>query len=159
MKQIRLTKGKHALVDDEDFDRINQFKWCASKSNAHREIYYAVRGTYTKEKVISRSMHREILGLTDGKIEVDHIDGNGLNNQRVNLRLSDSRHNSFNRGANRNNTSGIKGVSWNKEMSKWVAQITIDGRQTYLGLFDDKHEAGEAYLQAAIKHHGEFAHA
>lgn len=101
-------------------------------------------------------MHRVILGVQDG-ILVDHCDGDGLNNQRFNLRPANQFQNQQNRGIDRNNTTGLKGVTWNKAAQKWYAFIGVNGKHTYLGGFDFKLEAGLAYDNAARELHGEFA--
>lgn len=90
MKEIKLTQGKVALVSDEDFERVNQFKWCASnnpmyrKGDAKAEKWYALRGTVVNGKQKTLYMHRFIMDAPKGKV-VDHLDGNGLNNTRENL--------------------------------------------------------------------------
>lgn len=89
--------------------------------------------------------------------QVDHIDGNGLNNQRSNLRLATNTQNSCNKGLTVSNTSGYKGVSWNKKSRKWQAYINVDTKRIYLGRYDNRIDAAHAYDAAAIKYHGEFA--
>lgn len=95
MKYIKLTKGEFAIVDDEDFDRLNKFKWYAQKMKHSFYAGRAVRVTPTKQK--SLFMHREILGITDRNIWVDHKDHNGLNNTRENLRICNRSQNTANR--------------------------------------------------------------
>jgi hypothetical protein len=89
--------------------------------------------------------------------EIDHIDGDSLNNNRSNLRAATRAQNSQNRSKQKNNASGIKGVSLDKRRSKWLAQIQSDGTHYYLGRFDTKEDAAEAYRKAANKLHKEFA--
>ena len=150
-KKIPLTQGKFAIVDDEDYERVNQYKWCAFKSAYG--VYYAMR--FENKKNIP--MHRFILGLGDKKILVDHIDCDGLNNTKSNLRESTHAQNGRNRGKQANNTSGYKGVFWNKGAKKWIPAIRVDKKMIALGCFDCKIEAAKAYNEAAIKYHGEFA--
>lgn len=154
MKEIKLTQGRVALVDDDDFSEQNQFHWYAHKC---RYNWYATRnigGRLFKKLVY---MHRAILGAKDG-VKVDHRDGDGLNNTRKNIRKSTTMQNSANRGKNRNNKSGYKGVSYNVLSSKWQAQIKVSGHATYLGLFISSIDAARAYDRAARNMFGEFAH-
>jgi gluconate kinase len=90
---------------------------------------------------------------------IDHIDRNRLNCQRNNLRPATNSQNLANRGKNRNNTSGYKGVTWDKERRKWLAQIEVRGRNRCLGRYDDKEEAHVAYCVALRKHFAEYAYA
>jgi len=104
-------------------------------------------------------MHRVVsdrAGL-DLSNDIDHIDGDGLNNIRSNLRAATRSQNLYNRGKTKNNTSGIKGVSWDKGCSKWRSQIQSNGTHYHLGSFDTKEEAAEAYREAAKKVHKEFS--
>lgn len=146
MKRIKLTQGKFALVDDADYEMLNKWKWCAIKSGKN---FYA-------QRYHSIIMHREILQTPKG-LETDHIDGNGLNNQRSNLRIATHSQNGKNRGKCNNNTSGFKGVSWNKKNKRWQANIKINGKRKYLGEFTSKELAHIAYCEACTKYHGEFA--
>lgn len=156
MKQIPLTQGLFALVDNEDFEELNKFKWCAIKVRESNN-YYAARGVNMKTTTLGIKMHRYILGLTDPKIKCDHIDHNGLNNQRYNLRPSTNAENTRNRGSKPNSSSIYKGVTWNKKAKKWIAQININGKNKYLGSFIDEIEAAKVYDVMAKLHHGEFA--
>jgi len=154
MKRIPLTQGKFAIVDDEDFNRINLHKWYAHKTHL---TYYAVRGQKINGKCISIFMHREILGVLPG-FEVDHHNGNGLYNRRKNLRIctrADNQHNQRSRQCVA--TSKFKGVYWNKQDHKWIAQIRLNGKHKYPGRFDNEIEAAKAYDQKAKELFGEFA--
>ena len=102
-------------------------------------------------------MHREILGITDPKINVDHLDGDGLNNQRSNLRVCTDSQNGANRGKQKNNKSGYKGVHWNKKTKKWAAQIQYHKKVLNLGYYSDIIEAAKAYDKKALELFGEFA--
>jgi hypothetical protein len=154
MKQILLTQGKFAMVDDEDFDCLSQFKWSASKDNG---TYYALSTELDGCKRKRVIMHRFILGLKrhDGII-TDHIDGNGLNNTRANLRTCTYRQNQFNRKA-QGITSRYKGVSYESKRMKWVAHGRINGRSTNLGRYNLEIAAALRYDEFARKYHGEFA--
>lgn len=139
-KQIKLTQGKYALVDDKDYNWLNQYKWCAVKL---RKTYYAMR----QEKGKSVYMHRKILGLKpgDGK-HTDHINYNGLNNCRCNLRIVTIQQNQFNK-------PNVKGYSWDKNINKWKTLIGFNNKSIYLGHFDNEKDAHKAYLKAKQKYH------
>ena len=150
MKEIKLSQDKIALVDDDDFEYINQFKWYAEKST---NTFYAGR----KGGKTTIRMHREIMKTqlenNIGKF-IDHKDGNGLNNQKYNLRTCTQAENGRNRHCV-NNSSGYLGVC--KKGKKWYAQIKVNKKNIYLGIFKDKKDAAKAYNEAAIKYNGEFA--
>lgn len=150
MKEIQLTQGQVALVDDEDFERINAHKWRALW-NSGSKTFYAIR---TSPRVNGERhaiwMHREIMRASDDD-DVDHIDHNGLDNQRQHLRLCTHGQNCANRRMQANNTSGLKGVCWNKEKCKWQAGITVNRKLRHLGYFFDKIDAALAYDAAILK--------
>lgn len=152
MKEIQLTKGFVALVDDEDFHWINQWKWCYANGYARRRQYVG-NGRY-----VSFSMHRFIIGLetNDGKI-VDHINGEKTDNRKSNLRICSNAQNKSNCKQYANNKSGYKGVYKEKKGHKYSAQIRVNGKIFYLGSFSDPKEAHAAYVNAAIEMKGEFA--
>ena len=101
-------------------------------------------------------MHRLIMNTPDGMV-VDHINGNGLDNQKVNLRNCTDGENKRNRNMPRGNTSGLKGVSWSKQNKKWDARISTNNKQICLGTFSNKEDAYRAYVDACQKYHGNFA--
>lgn len=151
MKEIPLTQGKVALVDDTDFDWLNQWKWCAWTPNG--KYFYAKRGQIINGKDVQTFMHVLVSGIK----EVDHIDRNGLNNQRFNLRASTKSQNGFNRGPNRTNKAGLKGVSWHNRDLVYRARIHINGKEIHLGFFHNPFDAARAFDAAAIRLHGEFS--
>lgn len=153
MKEVELTRGYKAQVDDEDYERVMQFKWHAHPGN---NTFYAMR--YVPDTGENQLMHRFILGLTSSDARVDHSpDPSGLNNQRNNLRIATCQDNNYNRRLNSDNTSGFKGVTWNKASQRWRATIKVNRRKLHLGYFEDSKEAAKAYDIAAIQHHGMFA--
>lgn len=138
----------YALVDDEDFDKCNQYKWSLGT------------GTYIKSSKIGK-LHRFIMNCPDDKV-IDHIDHNPLNNQKSNLRICTISQNGGNRMKpkkykNRYMTSKFKGVRWHKHAKKWSSHITINFQQEHLGAFNSEVEAAKAYNDAAVKHFGSFA--
>lgn len=152
--KIKLTQNKIALVDECDFDKLNKFKWYAMYDGYN---YYAVRSPKKKNgKRNAIRMHREIMNNPKGKV-VDHRDGNGLNNRRSNLRICTQSQNSKNQGLKKNNTSGLKGVSFNKKNSKWVARISVNNKRIHLGSFNSKEKAYEKYCNASKKYHKEYS--
>ena len=148
MKQIPLTQGKFALVDDEDYERVNQYKWHASRAP---HTYYASRKIRLSlgQKRIGRMqrMHHFIIGHPPIGFETDHIDGKGLNNQKYNLRFVTHRQNLQNWHHPR--ASIYPGVSLDKNSSKkkWVTQIMVNNNKIYLGRFFSEEEAYKAYLE------------
>lgn len=151
--QVPLSNGGFALVDEEDHARIASHSWYAWH---HHGTSYAARMTAREGRRICILMHREVMDAQPGS-QVDHSDGNGLNNQRSNLRFCTPSENRYNQGRQRNNSSGLKGVSWNKKLQKWEVYINKDRKRTRLGFFADKNDAMRAYDKAAAEMHGDFA--
>jgi hypothetical protein len=134
-KVISLSQDKVALVDDEDYDVLIKFKWFASKNG---KTYYAIR----KSKIL---MHRIISNPPLG-FEIDHINGDGLDNRKENLRIVTHRENCQNKHIEK--SSKFPGVTWNKQHKKWHAHLRISGKYRYVGAFDDEIAAANAYLFA-----------
>jgi hypothetical protein len=149
VRSIALTKGKHALVDAEDYDRLMKHKWTASSSGPK---CYAQRN----EKGHSILMHREIMKAPKGMV-VDHIDGNGLNNCKSNLRICTQGQNNYN-GRPRGRTSGFKGVSYDRARGKYKAYVWENGRTVVLGRYASQLEAAQVRDLRAVQLHGEYAY-
>lgn len=158
MKRIPLTQGQFALVDDADFDWLSQWKWHTVGGGKHK--HYASRTIYVnggkgkRDKCVS--MHRLIFDFP-ARLEVDHINGNGLDNQRINLRICTKEENRCNRQMQRKNLGKYKGVTWDKTHNKWRAMIRFNTKLIHLGRFDNEKLAANTYNAAAVKYHGRFA--
>ena len=149
MKQIKLARGKIAIVGDADFDYLNQFKW-------HNHIGYARRTLIKNNKKAGILMHREILNPLKGK-EIDHINHNVLDNRKENLRICTRAENQWNRSINLNNKVNLKGVSLKKGSGKWLAQIQKLGKKIHIGYYSTPQEAAIAYKQKAQELFSEFS--
>jgi hypothetical protein len=154
IKLIALTRGLNAIVDAIDYEWLMQWPWYADFT---KWTYYAARNSSGTPK--HRRMHREIaerMGFVNPN-EVDHVDRNGLNNRRLNLRPCVSYLNKGNLGKSIANTSGYKGVSFHKQSGRWRSYITKNDKFVHLGLFSNVREAALAYDTAAREYFGEFA--
>lgn len=142
-KLIPLTQGKYAMVDNEDFDKLKDINWCYNNR-------------YAKNNKIGL-MHRYIINTPIDSF-TDHINQNGLDNRKSNLRLCNQSQNMANVKPIKNKSSKYKGVYWNKKEHKWYVQIKNKKfGNIFLGVFDNEEEAGRAYDLKAIEIHGEFA--
>jgi len=148
MKRIKLTRENYALVDDEDFEYLNQWKWVSHSKK------YALRYTYINKKMIAIYMHRLIMNCPKG-MEIDHIDRNGLNNQKSNLRICTHQQNLKNYPKRINTTSIYKGVFWDKPF--WVAAIRYKNKKLFIGYFKEERHAAMARDLWAKELHKEFA--
>ena len=155
MREIELTQGKVALVDDEDYEWLSQWKWHVRQDN---EAFYAIRNYPSKTLL---QMHNAIWEYHYGPISegytVDHVDLRSLNNQKENFRLATPTQQNQNRKILSSNTSGFVGVAWHKATNKFQARITVDKKRIWLGLFDDPIEAARVRDRAVIEHYGDFA--
>jgi hypothetical protein len=154
-REIPLTKGYVAVVDDDDYEELSKYKWCASITEGKPR---AIRKTHGDRKEDRKTVHmsRQIVRAPPD-VCVDHADGDTLNNRRFNLRKCTRAQNSANQQKRAGCTSRFKGVHWNKHAKKWQAQITVNYHAEHLGYFDDEVKAAIAYNNAATKYFGEFA--
>ncbi len=153
MKKIPLTQGKFALVDDEDYDWLMQWKWCAQKSH---HTYYARHFESRSEKTGKRkllSMHRVILNVPQG-MDTDHRNHNGLDNRKHNLRACSRRENGYNQLRRTNTKSKYRGVD--SSGKRWRARIRENGKQVHLGCFNTEAIAARVYDERAARVHRDY---
>lgn len=148
MKKIFSSSGHCFFVDDEDFSVLSEYKW---------HVLVGKDGHLYANSSEVGLMHRFISKPTNGML-VDHINGNGFDNRRKNIRVCTATQNQANRRLNRNSSSGYKGVYWNKVAEKWASNIQLNGKRYYIGLFSTKELAAEAYNKKALEFFGEFSY-
>lgn len=150
MREIQLTQGKFAMVDDEDYEKLNKFNYCYNKG-------YAARGrTIGKNKRDTITMHKDIIFCPEG-MEIDHINGNKLDNRKSNLRICTKQQNQWNCSSTKNSTSKYRGVCFDNGTGKWRAGIMKDGKFIHIGRFFSETEAAIAWNEKAIEICGEYA--
>lgn len=158
MKIIVLTQNKFSLVDDEDVEKLNKYKWSVHTDG------YAVRGILDKDyyyknnrkkKILTIYMHRFVMN-TPKNMEIDHINGNRLDNRKSNLRIVTRFQNKMNHRLYKNNTSGYSGVVWDKQRQSWKATISSNNEILFQKLFKDKQDAINKRQQLEIEYFGDF---
>jgi hypothetical protein len=155
MKEIALTQGLVTIVDTELYHVLNKFNWYALKAGDQK--FYAATKSLGRGTTL---LHRYIFSLMNLDIEdqeIDHIDRNRLNNQYLNLRIVDRTSNLQNQGLRTDNTSGFKGVAWDKSRQRWLSKICVNKKQINLGRYDNRIVAAQVYDTAAKKYFGEYA--
>ena len=152
--EIKMSNGA-TLIDSEDFNRVNGFNWFVNRQGKRRDIYYVVAPIKINKKWTRIRIHRLILNANIGEI-IDHINGDGLDNRKCNLRFCTHQQNIMNRRIT-NGTSKYKGVGWHKGANKWQVQICFNYKLKYLGLYTNEIDAAHRYNEEAIKLFGEFA--
>lgn len=163
MREIPLTHGLVALVDDDDFEWLSRHKWHAHRGGkgdgygfyAYRTVHLGVG--MARPKSLRIAMHGVLMGGDRPGFEVDHINLNGLDNRRANLRWATRSQQRANQGPRIDGSSGFKGVSFHRKARKWTAQVQSGGKYYYLGLHATPEDAARAYDRAALELFGEFA--
>lgn len=154
MKEIPLTQGRVTIVDDEDYPIVSLFKWWAFKI---KNYHYAATTIFISDKQTTLLMHRLIMNAPFDKL-VDHINHNGLDNRKTNMRLCTYSQNHMNGKPHKNSSSKYKGVHWSKHHKRWIAQIRKDNKQTRMGYFHEEKAAAQAYNFVAYELFGDFAY-
>lgn len=157
MAIIELTSGFQALVDDEDLSRLQKFTWSYTKQPGSLTGYAQ---TWDSDRKRMLRMHRVVLGLMTKatcRDHIDHVNRNGLDNRKSNLRLATPSQNHANEGLRSTNTSGFKGVTFDRSRNLWMAKITFRAKTVNLGRFRTPEEAHDAYMAKARELFGDFA--
>ena len=147
-RRIRLASGHYAIVDAEDYEKVRRYKWHRQKG---RHTFYARRSGGMSNGVRGPSvyLHRQVLEAS-GKYEVDHKNGNGLDCRKTNLIETTRSKNALNNRVSSNSSTRVKGVTWSKNANKYMAKITVDGKQKYLGYFKTIQKARKIVEQARV---------
>ena len=149
-QKIYLSQQKFALVDDEDYENLQQFNWSLHVTAGSDYAKHIIKGTNLTEL-----MHRRIMNAIKGQ-EIDHINGNGLDNRKSNLRIVTHQQNLMNQKKTRG-ISQFKGVTWDKSRKKWMARIKLNRKTINLGRFETEKEASDTYDKASIQYFGKYA--
>jgi hypothetical protein len=152
-KTLPLSQGKHTIIDADNYEWLNQWKWYYDKGYAVRNETVFVNGVRKQKRI---TLSRLILNAPKD-MEVDHINGDSINNTKANLRLVTDGQNARNKRKVKNKSSVYKGVSLHKGERRWHSRIMFDWKLIHLGSFEDEVNAALAYNQAALKYHGEYA--
>lgn len=155
-KRISLTQGQFAIVDDEDYQELIKYKWCAHYSKIAKSFYVSRNDRSSGKKKTIR-MHHQIMNTPKG-MNTDHINHNTLDNRKCNLRVCTKSQNMMNHRRLSNNTSGVTGVCWDKRSQRWHSQIVVNKKGMHLGYYENKEDAINARKQAENKYFGEFAY-
>lgn len=155
-REIPLTQGQVAIVDETNYRALAAYKWYAYWSPSNKTYYARRNQTEKGGKRVTVLMHRVVLSAQAGK-EIDHINGNGTDNRKTNLRVATCSQNCQNQTAKASNKCGFKGVCLHPRNRNWVAKIMREGRSYHIGVFDTPEEASAAYAEAAKRLHGDFA--
>jgi len=149
---IKLTRGQECVIDVEDMNKLRIHQWCSSSADNNR--FYAATHIRINGKLKQKTMHRVLMGDPKG-FPIDHINRDGLDNRRSNLRVASALLNSLNRESDRGATSKYLGVFWETYSGKWRARIHIDGKSKHVGRYKDEREAGICRARAFVSHYGE----
>lgn len=155
--RVVLPSGETVVFDPEDAELVGRYRWFAKRNRS--DVVYAygyLVGSASRAGRVYVAMHR-LIAEPDPGLDVDHANGNGLDNRRANLRPATRAQNNANTRL-KAGRSGYRGVTWNASNAKWQARIWVAKRCQHLGLFDDPWEAARAYNAAALKCWGEFAY-
>lgn len=159
MREIILINNKGIiLVDDEDYNFLNQFRWYLRRSNKrNNQLGYAQTPITINRKQTSIIMHKILIDIPNGMV-IDHINHNTFDNRKSNLRIVTKSQNQMNKLPQKGKISKFKGVNWDKNLKKWKSRCSLNRKQYYLGLFEDEIDAARAYNIKAKELHGEYAY-